>query len=96
MLSKRKCDSVFIQRFESIQESCDARPVIFFVCAQTAGEAFFTVEGDPCELPAVIIQESRRKTDSASGSHIGKRCIMVCAVEVIQPPGAGQPVLNSL
>ena len=50
--------------------------------AEDTGEAFFAVEGDPCKLAAVIIQEAGGKTDAFSGGYICVRGIVIRTVKV--------------
>ena len=43
---------------------------VVFMGAQDAGEALGAVEGDPCELAAVVVQKARREADAAPGGDV--------------------------
>ena len=64
--------------------------------AKDTGEGFFAVKGNPCELAAVVIEKTGRKTDPSARSYIGERCIVVRAVEILDLTGTDQPVLDRL
>ena len=95
-ISERKRDGVFVQLLQRIQKRSDTGAVIFPVRAEHAGEAFFTVEGDPRKLSAVIVEESGRQAHSAPGGDICKRGIVVRTVEIVDLSGTDHPVLDSL
>ena len=61
---------------------------------QNAREALAAVEGDPCELTAVVVQKAGRKTDAPSRRDIGQRGVVVGAVEILDPPGCNQAMLH--
>ena len=69
---QRKRNCVLIQLLQRIQECSDARPIIISVGAENAGKALPAAKGNPGELPAVIIEESRCKADAPPGSYIGE------------------------
>ena len=92
--SQRKRNCVLIKLFQRIQESSDARPIIISVGAENAGKALPAVKGNPGELPAVIIEESRCKADAPPGSYIGESRVVVRAVEIVDLPCSDQPVLD--
>ena len=52
------------------------------VGAEDAGNSFFAVERCPGKFPVVIVEKTGRQADAFMGSHIGKRGIVVVAVEV--------------
>ena len=54
-VSERYCNCFFIERFHLADKSCKTFPVIRFVRTKDTGEVFLTVEGDPDELPAVVV-----------------------------------------
>ena len=64
--------------------------------AENAGETFFAIKGNPCELATVIIQKTRSKAHTSSCSDIGQRSIMVGTVEVVNLSGIDQAMLDGL
>ena len=66
------------------------------MCADHTGEALFAVERYPRELPAVVVEEARRKADPASCGDVSERCVVVGAVKVFDLSRCDQPVLNGL
>ena len=84
---QRESDSVLIQLFQNVNKSGCAGTVIIFMHAQYAGKTLFAVEGYPCELTAVVVEEPGRKTDAFSGGNIGAGSVVVCAVEIIDFSG---------
>ena len=65
------------------------------MCTENAGEGFLAVEGDPCELPAVIVQKAGGKAHASAGSDVGERRVVICTVEITDFVGGNQPVLHS-
>ena len=70
--------------------------MIRFVRTQNTGKSFFAVKRNPRKLTAVVVKKSGRKANPSACRNIGKRCIVVGAVEIRDFAGADQPVLNSL
>ena len=69
--SQRKRHRLAVQPLQNSDERRGALPPVPLMADEDAGEGLFAVKGYPRELPAVIVQKSRRKADAASGSHIG-------------------------
>ena len=88
-------NGVFVQLLQYVEERFQTRPVVFPVRAQDTGEAFLTVEGDPGELPAVVIEEPGSQADTSPCSHIRKRGVVIRTVEIVDLPCSDQPVLYS-
>lgn len=64
--------------------------------AKNAGKTFFAVKRNPRKLTAVIVKKSGSKANPSACRNIGKRCIVVGAVEIRDFSGGDQSVLNSL
>ena len=67
---------------EEGDEGVQGVPTILAVGAENAGEAFGAVEGNPRELPAVVVQKAGRETDTAACRHVGQRGIVIGTVEI--------------
>ena len=93
-LLQREGHRVPIQALQHAQEGPERRPPVIPMGTQDAGKSLFAVKGDPGELAAVVVQETRRQADAASGGHVDPRRIMVGAVEIFDFPGADQAVLD--
>ena len=92
---QRKCHRVGIELLQYVNKAFDAFPGIIFMCQQLTGKGFFAVKGNPGELAAVVIQESRSQTDSLLRGNIRQGGIMVRTVEVIDPAACDQPLLHT-
>ena len=58
--------------------------------AQHTGEAFSAVKRDPCELAAVIIQETGRQKDPATGGHICQSRVVIRIIGACKRMGGSQ------
>ena len=63
---------------------------------QNTGKRLFAVIGNPCELAAVVVEETRSEAYAFSGGNICKGCIVIRTVEIPNLSSAYQSVLDSL
>ena len=89
-------NGVFVQLLQCVEGCFETGPAVFSVRAQDTGEAFLTVEGDPGELPAVVIEEPGSQADTSPRSHIRKRGVVIRAVEIVDLSCSDQPMLYCL
>ena len=80
---QREGHCIPVELFQNVQEGFQAFSLIFFVSAYNTGETLFAGKRDPGKLSAVIIQKTGSQADSPARSHIGKRRVMIGAVEII-------------
>ena len=91
---QRKGNRLPIKLFQDPKEGTQTFSLVLFVCTHDTGKTLTTIKRDPGKLSAVIIQETWRQADPAPRGNIGKGCVMIGAVEVIDLPRADQAVLN--
>ena len=77
-----------------MQEGGKARSAVAFVRTENAGKTLRTIKRNPSELPAVIIQEPRRKTHAFPRSDVGQCSVMIRAVEIADFFRSNQSVLH--
>ena len=83
-----------VKLFQDVDKGGHTWSAVGFVGAEDAGERFFAVKGNPCELAAVVIEKTGRKADPSSCGYIGERCVVVRAVEILDLAGTDQSVLD--
>ena len=96
MILQRERNRLVIELFQSAEKCRYPRPLIILMRTENTGKTLLTVEWNPRELPAVIIEKSWRETYAAPCSYIRQGRIMICAVEIVDLSCPDQPVLDSL
>ena len=86
IILQREGDGFPVKLFQNIKEGSYAVPLVIFMGAQNAGEAFLAVKRDPCKLPAVIVQKTGSQADTASGRHVCQCGVMISTVKVFDLP----------
>ena len=93
-LLHRKRNSLFVEFFQQAQKRLKRFSVVILMRAKNAVEMLLTIKRNPCELSAVIVQKTGRKTDSASGCDVRERCVVIRTVEIVNFPRLNQSVLD--
>ena len=94
MILQRERNRLVIELFQSAEKCRYPRPLINLMRTENTGEILLTVEWNPRELSAVIIEKSWRETYAAPCRHSRQGRIVICAVEIINFATADESVLD--